>query len=62
MGPGGSPQVLRTELQCQAAAKAVIHQVDDMPKTNATATGQTVGDVTAIGRPVVPASCKRLPS
>jgi hypothetical protein len=63
-GPVVHTQVLRTELQCQAAAKAVIARVDDMAKTNATATGQTVSGVTAIGRQVVSttATCKRLPN
>jgi hypothetical protein len=61
-GPVVHTQALRTELQCQAAAKAVIDQVDDMAKTNSTATGQTVGGVTAIGRQVVSATCTRLPN
>jgi hypothetical protein len=59
-GPIVQTQQLSSKSQCEIAAKAVIEQVDEMSKTNATATGQTKNGATELGRKVVTAKCKDL--
>lgn len=46
--------------QCEAAALAVVSQVDAASSSNATAPGQTEGGITRMGRQVVSAKCHPL--